>query len=81
LITGSNMSGKSTLLRAVGLANVLALAGGPVCARQLRLGPLSMHTSLRVSDSLADSVSRFYAELQRLRAMLAATRVPSPSCS
>jgi hypothetical protein len=78
LITGSNMSGKSTLLRAMGLASVLAMAGGPVCARRLRLAPMSVHTSLRVNDSLADSVSHFYAELQRLRAMLAATRGPVP---
>jgi hypothetical protein len=78
LITGSNMSGKSTLLRAMGLASVLASAGGPVCARQLRLAPVSVHTSLRVNDSLADNVSHFYAELQRLRAMLAASRGPVP---
>jgi hypothetical protein len=78
LITGSNMSGKSTLLRAMGLASVLAMAGGPVCARRLRLAPVAVHTSLRVNDSLADSVSHFYAELQRLRAMLAATRAPLP---
>jgi hypothetical protein len=78
LITGSNMSGKSTLLRAIGLASVLAMAGGPVCARRLCLGPMSVHTSLRASDSLAESVSRFYAELQRLRAMLAATRGALP---
>lgn len=78
LVTGSNMSGKSTLLRAIGLATVLARAGGPVCARHLRLGPLSVHTSLRVADSLADNVSRFYAELQRLRAMLTAARGPLP---
>jgi hypothetical protein len=78
LITGSNMSGKSTLLRAMGLASVLAMAGGPVCARRLRLAPVSVHTSLRVNDSLSDNVSHFYAELQRLRAMLAATRRPLP---
>jgi DNA mismatch repair ATPase MutS len=78
LITGSNMSGKSTLLRAIGLASVLAMAGGPVCARRLRLAPMSVHTRLRVNDSLADGVSHFYAELERLRAMLAATRGSIP---
>jgi DNA mismatch repair ATPase MutS len=62
----------------MGLASVLASAGGPVCARQLRLAPVSVHTSLRVNDSLADNVSHFYAELQRLRAMLAASRGPVP---
>src|SRR5690606_7401842 len=74
LVTGSNMSGKSTLLRAVGLACVMAFAGGPVCARRLRLSPLGVHTSLRVSDSLSEGVSRFYAELRRLRMMLDASR-------
>ncbi|HTV17717.1 MAG TPA: hypothetical protein VMG12_03575 [Polyangiaceae bacterium] len=74
LVTGSNMSGKSTLLRAIGLASVMAMAGGPVCARQLRLGAFALHTSLRVTDSLSANVSHFYAELQRLRAMLSATQ-------
>jgi hypothetical protein len=78
LVTGSNMSGKSTLLRAIGLATVMAFAGGPVCARQLRVTPLRVFTSLRVNDSLAGGVSRFYAELARLRRMLAATRAPVP---
>jgi hypothetical protein len=74
LVTGSNMSGKSTLLRAIGLASVMAFAGGPVCARQLRVTPMQVFTSLRVNDSLADGVSRFYAELARLRRLLAASR-------
>jgi hypothetical protein len=78
LVTGSNMSGKSTLLRSIGLAAVMAFAGGPVCARTFSVAALSVHTSLRVNDSLADGVSRFYAELQRLRAMLAAAREPLP---
>lgn len=78
LITGSNMSGKSTLLRAMGLASVMALAGGPVCAASLRLSPLSVHTSLRVTDSLSEGVSRFYAELRRLRALLGASREATP---
>jgi hypothetical protein len=78
LVTGSNMSGKSTLLRAMGLATVMAFAGGPVCARSLRLSTVSVYTSLRVTDSLADGVSRFYAELARLRSMLAAVRDGGP---
>jgi DNA mismatch repair ATPase MutS len=65
------MSGKSTLLRALGLAGVMALAGGPVCASSMRLSPVLVHTSLRATDSLSEGVSRFYAELERLRAMLA----------
>jgi DNA mismatch repair ATPase MutS len=72
LITGSNMSGKSTLLRAVGLAAVMAQAGAPVAARSLSLSPLLVRTSLRISDSLASGVSHFYAELLALRAVVEA---------
>lgn len=67
LVTGSNMSGKSTLLRALGLNVVLAQAGGPVCAREMRLPPLAVHTSIRVQDSLDQGVSYFMAELLRLK--------------
>jgi hypothetical protein len=72
LVTGSNMSGKSTLLRAMGVAAVLGLAGAAVCATRLRLSPLHVHTSMRISDSLAQGVSHFYAELEKLRAALLA---------
>lgn len=67
LVTGSNMSGKSTLLRAVGMNAVLAQAGGPVCAEELRMPPLRVTTSMRVEDSLAEGVSYFMAGLQRLK--------------
>ncbi|HXO21778.1 MAG TPA: MutS family DNA mismatch repair protein [Thermoanaerobaculia bacterium] len=67
LVTGSNMSGKSTLLRAIGANAVLAQAGGPVCAAALSLPPLTLATSILVEDSLADGVSFFLAELQRIR--------------
>lgn len=67
IVTGSNMSGKSTLLRAMGANAVLALAGAPVCARSLAIGPLRVVTSMRVSDSLEEGVSHFYAELQKLK--------------
>lgn len=67
LVTGSNMSGKSTLLRSMGLAAVMAFAGGPVCARTLRIGALRVYTSMRIHDSLSQGVSHFYAELQKLR--------------
>ncbi len=67
LVTGSNMSGKSTLLRAIGLNVALAQAGGPVSAAELRLPPLQLATSMRVSDSLELGVSYFMAELQRLK--------------
>jgi hypothetical protein len=67
LITGSNMSGKSTLLRALGTNAVLALAGGPVCAKSMVLPPVDVATSMRIRDSLADGVSFFMAELYRLK--------------
>jgi DNA mismatch repair ATPase MutS len=70
LVTGSNMSGKSTLLRALGVDVVLALSGGPACARSLSLPPVELGTSLLVEDSLASGVSFFLAELQRLKAIL-----------
>jgi hypothetical protein len=67
LVSGSNMSGKSTLLRAVGINTVLALAGAPVRAHRLRLAPLQAAASIRVNDSLQEGSSRFYAEITRLR--------------
>ncbi|MFY0565647.1 MutS-related protein [Archangium lansingense] len=70
LLTGSNMSGKTTLLRAVGLNTVLALAGAPVCAKSFSVSPLQVLTSMRVKDSLERGVSYFYAEVQRIKAVL-----------
>ena len=70
LVTGSNMSGKSTLLRAIGVNAVLALAGAPVCADRLRLSTLSVRTSMRIKDSLEHGVSHFYAELERLKGVV-----------
>jgi hypothetical protein len=67
LVTGSNMSGKSTLLRSIGTNVVLAQAGGPVCARRLDLPPILLATSFRVQDSLESGVSFFMAELRRLK--------------
>ncbi len=67
VVTGSNMSGKSTLLRSIGVATAMAMAGGPVCAERLVLGPVRLATSMRVSDSLVEGASRFYAELRRLK--------------
>jgi hypothetical protein len=75
LITGSNMSGKSTLLRAIGLNVVLALAGGPTCASAFRLPRLALHTSMRVSDSLELGLSLFMASLVRLQQIVEAARV------
>jgi hypothetical protein len=73
-VTGSNMSGKSTLLRALGTNVVLAQAGAPCCARRLRIPPLEVHTSIRVQDSLARGVSYFMAELQRLKQIVDAAQ-------
>ena len=67
LVSGSNMSGKSTLLRTVGINAVLAMAGAPVRAQRLRLTPLHVGASIRVNDSLQEGSSRFYAEITRLR--------------
>jgi hypothetical protein len=67
IVSGSNMSGKSTLLRSAGTAAVLAQAGAPVCAERLVLTPLQVGASLRTHDSLQEGISRFQAELLRLR--------------
>jgi MutS domain V len=67
IVSGSNMSGKSTLLRAAGLNLVLAWAGAPVTAARLLTSPLAVGASIRVLDSLQEGRSRFYAEITRLR--------------
>jgi DNA mismatch repair ATPase MutS len=67
VVSGSNMSGKSTLLRTVGINTVLALAGAPVRAHALRLSPLAVGATLRIQDSLQEGRSRFYAEITRIR--------------
>jgi hypothetical protein len=73
MVSGSNMSGKSTLLRTLGINAVLAQAGAPVRARRLRLTPLAVGASIRLSDSLQGGVSRFYAEILRIRQILDST--------
>ena len=77
LVTGSNMSGKSTLLRAIGTNAVLAGAGGPVCAESMRLPPVRLWTSMRVEDSLERGQSYFFAEILRLKAVVDAARQDS----
>lgn len=74
LVSGSNMSGKSTLLRAIGVNVTLALAGAHVRATSLRLSPMTLGTSLRIEDSLQAGHSRFYAEILRIRAVVELTR-------
>jgi ABC-type multidrug transport system fused ATPase/permease subunit len=74
LLTGSNMSGKSTLLRAIGVNVVLAQAGGPVCASRLRLPTARVFTSMHARDSLQEGVSQFMAALNRLKLIVDAAR-------
>jgi MutS domain V len=78
LVSGSNMSGKSTLLRTVGINAVLAMAGAPVRAHSLQLTPLHIGASVLINDSLQEGSSRFYAEITRLRQIcdLAESRPP-----
>lgn len=76
LVTGSNMSGKSTLLRAIGLNAVLAHAGACVCARRLRTPAVNLQTSIRVQDSLELGLSYFMAALARLKAVVDAAELP-----
>ena len=78
VVSGSNMSGKSTLLRTVGANAVLAFAGAPVRAASLRLSPLSLGATLRIQDSLLEGRSRFYAEITRIRELADAARGPRP---
>ena len=78
VVSGSNMSGKSTLLRTVGINAVLALAGAPVRAASLRLSPLAIGATLRIQDSLQEGRSRFYAEITRIRELADVARGPVP---
>ena len=78
IVSGSNMSGKSTLLRTVGANLVLAMAGAPVRARTLRCSPLTIGATIHVQDSLQAGQSRFYAEILRIRDIVAAARGPVP---
>lgn len=78
IVSGSNMSGKSTLLRAIGLNSVLAWAGAPVAAKSLRLSRLQTAASIRIVDSLQEGRSRFMAEILRIRQIVDLTAEPSP---
>lgn len=78
MITGSNMSGKSTFLRAIGVNLALAYAGGPVAAAMLETRLFRLFTSIRVTDSVTDGISYFYAEVKRLKALLDALQTPGP---
>ena len=78
IITGSNMSGKSTFLRTVGCNLVLALAGAPVCAKRFECRPMRLYTSMRGADDLMSNTSTFYAELLRVKMIVDAAVDPSP---
>ena len=78
MMSGSNMSGKSTMLRTVGCATVLAMAGAPTKARSLRLSPLQIAASIRISDSLQQGISHFLAEVQRLAQVMDLTERDRP---
>ena len=79
LVTGSNMSGKSTLLRALGLNCMLAQMGAPACAATLALPRIQVVSSMRVQDSLTSGVSYFLAELQSLKAIVDLAEQPARS--
>lgn len=78
VVTGSNMSGKTTFLRTVGINMVLGLMGAPVCARRMALAPAQVYTAMRTADNLAENTSSFYAELKRLRILLNLTEGDEP---
>ena len=78
LVSGSNMSGKSTLLRTVGINAVLAMAGAPIRGKSLRVSPLRLGTRLRSSDSLQEGRSNFYTEILRVRQIFALTEGETP---
>jgi hypothetical protein len=78
LITGSNMAGKSTFLRSIGVNVVLAQAGAPVCAESLTLSPVSLMSSMRIADNLAENTSTFYAELKKLKTIIEAVNRHEP---
>jgi DNA mismatch repair ATPase MutS len=79
LISGSNMSGKSTLMRTLGVNTVLAMCGAPVRAKRLRLTPLRIGASLLLNDSLQEGHSRFYAEIEKLGRICAVAEGESKS--
>lgn len=74
LVTGSNMAGKSTFLRSVGINIVLAMMGSPVCCKELTLSAMKVMSSMRVSDNLEENTSTFYAELKKLKEIIDAVK-------
>jgi len=81
MVTGSNMSGKTTLLRAIGINVLLAKAGGPVCAKELELPWVEVVTSMRAMDSLTEGVSLFMAELSSIKVVIEAAHRATQKCT
>jgi len=78
IVTGSNMSGKSTWLRTIGINLVLAYAGSPVCAQKFRCSVMDIYTSMEIHDDLIQGISTFYAELKRIHLILERSRLGQP---
>lgn len=78
IITGSNMSGKTTYMRTLATSAILAYAGAPVCAEHFALTPMAVYTSIHVSDDLSRGISTFYAEILRIRQMVEASQEERP---
>ncbi len=78
ILSGPNMAGKSTFIRCIGVNAVLAQCGAPVCAQRLRMSPLTVAASICILDSLADGMSRFYAEIHRLKLIADLAQGPAP---
>ncbi|KIC91354.1 MutS family DNA mismatch repair protein [Flavihumibacter sp. ZG627] len=78
LITGSNMAGKSTFLRSMGVNQVLAMAGAPVCAHSLEVANMRIMSSMRIADNLEENASTFYAELSKLKSIIESVNAKEP---
>jgi hypothetical protein len=78
IVTGSNMAGKSTFLRSVGVNMILAVMGAPVCATKMTVSPLKVMTSMRIKDNLEENTSTFYAELKKLKTIIDAVNCRQP---
>jgi DNA mismatch repair ATPase MutS len=78
LITGSNMSGKSTMLRTIGINLILSYAGAPVCAKNFECSLMNIYSSMRISDNLEKNISSFYAELIRVKMIIEAAQSGTP---
>lgn len=78
LVTGSNMAGKSTYLRSIGINTILAMAGAPVCAKTFECSAVQLMSSMRVADNLEESTSTFYAELKKLKTIIEKVNEKAP---